>query len=269
MRFTVMTFNVLFGGGDEGRFRDLVEVIERAGPDLVVLQECLGWSPEGPRMEAVAAALGLSLAPEHAVLGEARPRDSGRRYHVAAFSRFPMVASRCHAHPAFQAHALLDLDVQVGPQRIRCFGTHLDAHSETLRFVEARYLRSLLAEGDLERRAHLLLGDLNSLSHRDPYPGTLAEDLARSGTTKYGHPPRREVIPELEEMGWRDALYARGTPPDTWVTATRERGGVRIDYRTDYVFLSAPLVPCLRAARILPLDREESDHLPVVVELDL
>ena len=58
--------------------------------------------------------------------------------------------------PHFIGHALVqcELDTEEGP--LTFFGTHYDAHYETLRFVEARYLRSLLVVGAtsiLRRRA--------------------------------------------------------------------------------------------------------------------
>ena len=99
---------------------------------------------------------------------------------------------------------------------------------------------------------------VNALSPRDPYPADLPDRLRRAGTDKYGQPPRFEVIAELEAAGWVDALRAGATPP-VWVTARRTRGGVAIDYRTDYVFASGSLAPRLGGARVLPVDGA-SDH---------
>lgn len=143
-------------------------------------------------------------------------------------------------------------------QGLRCFGAHFDAHSENLRFVEARYLRSLGVKPPA-----LLAGDLNCLSPRDPYPDQLAELLARAGTQKYALPPRTDTYAELVEQGWQDALYACGAP-ENWVTAPRDRGGVHIDYRTDYLFTQGLTV---ESCRVHPLRQDESDHYPVVAEI--
>jgi exodeoxyribonuclease-3 len=249
-----MTWNVLFGGGD--RFERILETVRAERPDVLILEECLGWE-DGQRLARVADAIGVPI--EHAVLGRARPRGSGKRYHVAVVSRARPAAVQVHADPAFLGHCAVSLEVA----GLRIIGAHFDAHHENLRFVEARYLRSVADPGS--GTAMVLAGDLNSLSPRDPYPPDLAEKVRAAGTDKYGHPPRFEVMRELEAQGWVDALWHLG-PPVEWVTARRDRGGVRIDYRTDYVLLSPVAAERLVAARIVAAG-EASDHDAVLVEL--
>ena len=89
--------------------------------------------------------------------------------------------------------------------------------------MEARYLRSLSTPPP-SARAFVLAGDLNSLSRADPYPVDLADRVRRAGVDKYGHPPRFDVIDDLEAFGWVDTLRHRPASPD-WVTARREREG--------------------------------------------
>lgn len=262
--FTVVSFNILFGGGDDARFGGILDVVRDLEPDLLLLQECMEWQRSDPRVAEVAEAVGIPNDDDHVAFGAARPRDSGRSYHVLAFSRPRLLADRTHADPAVQAHALLEVEVDLwfDGQPLRCFGTHLDAHDEDTRLGEARFLRTLVESPRLQTAPHLLIGDLNSLSPRDPYPDDLGEKLKTAGVTKYGDPPRREVVAELEDQGWVDTLYAAGEPP-AWVTAPRDRGGVRIDYRTDYVLASRPMAGRLEAAGVHPLAGEESDHHPV------
>lgn len=258
---TVMSFNILFGGGDDARFASILEVVRAAAPDLLVLQECMEWAPGDARVRAVAEAAGVPLAPEHVAFGAARPRGSGRRYHVLAFSHPRILAARTHADPAVQAHALLELELAWGDEGLRVFGTHLDAHDEDARLGEARFLRTLVPPAELATRPVLVVGDLNSLSPRDPYRDDLPARLRAAGVTKYGDPPRRDVLAELEDQGWVDTLY-HGGPPASWVTAPRDRGGVHIDYRTDYLLASPPLAARLEGAGIHPLTAGQSDHFP-------
>ncbi len=269
LRFTAMTFNVLFGGGDETRFAGICRVVARVRPDLLVLQECMDWSPRDPRLSALAEAMDVPDEARHVVLGRARPRGSGHRYHVAGFSRFPIEAARDHVEAPEVGHALLELEVAAGGTRLKVLGTHFDAHDEDRRLVEARYLLDRFGEGELASRPCLLLGDLNSLSRRDPYPEDLADLLRRAGTTKYGDPPRFEVMAALEGAGFVDCLRAGSAPPAAWVTAPRDRGGVHIDYRTDYVLASPSLVPRLRSVEVVALTEQESDHFPVVARFEL
>jgi exodeoxyribonuclease-3 len=253
----VMTWNVLFGG--ENRFDRILERIGSVRPDVLILQECLGWD-DRERLGRVAAAMGVPDDPRHAVLGLARPRGSGKRYHVALVSRRPVDHVVMHNDPKVLGHCLLE--AAVGD--VTLFGAHFDSHDEDLRVVEARYVRSLL---DATRGKSLLAGDLNALSRRDPYPPDLAARLAAAGTDKYGHPPRFETIPELEAAGWIDLLYYKKAPA-RWITASRDRGGVRIDYRTDYVFGSPAMAETLASIEVVDA-AGASDHDAVVAQFTL
>ena len=126
--------------------------------------------------------------------------------------------------------------------------------------VEAQLLCARVPSGP-----GLLLGDLNALSPRDPYPPDLADQLRRGGIDKYGHPLRHDMINALEAAGWIDALHASG-PGLRWVTAPRFRGGVRFDSRTDYAFVSPALRDRIVSTEIIDIEMPAvSDHAPVVV----
>lgn len=254
----VMTWNVLLGA--EERFESVLGVLARERPDLLVLQECLGWE-DRVRLRRVCAAIGVPDDPRHTVLGPSRPRGSGKRYHVAVVSRAPLDLVVVHNDPAFLGHCLIE--AAIGD--LRLWATHFDSHHENLRFVEARYLRSRIDPRRFASDRFLLAGDLNSISRRDPYPADLAERVLKAGTDKFGHPPRFDVIDELESAGWVDLLYAKGRP-ERWITAVRDRGGVPIDYRTDYLFGSPLLATSLASIRVVEA-AGASDHDAVVADL--
>ena len=67
MTWSVMTWNILLGG--EERFPRICSLLGRVRPDVVVLQECLGWDGS-PHLARVADALEV----EHTFLARARPR---------------------------------------------------------------------------------------------------------------------------------------------------------------------------------------------------
>jgi exodeoxyribonuclease-3 len=259
MPLTVMSWNILQGG--EARLDAIRACVRAAQPDLLALQECVGWE-DGRMLEALAQDLGLPSGPEHVQLGHARPRGSGRRYHVALLSRPRIARAEVFNDPGFVGHALLRAELALAEGPLVVFATHFDAHHENLRFVEARHLRTRLDPAAFASGRYLLLGDLNSLSARDPYPPDFAALVQRAGTDKYGHPPRFEVIADLEAFGWVDVLRARPLS-GTWVTAHRDRGGVAIDYRTDYIFASPPLAAQLLEARVVDVG-QASDHQAVL-----
>jgi exodeoxyribonuclease-3 len=254
----VMTLNVLVGG--EERMEALLAILARERPDVLVLQECLGWE-DGVRLRQVAAALELPADEAHLHLGTARPRGSGMRYHVAVASRAPLRSVRVHNDARFLGHCLVQCELESGVP-LTLFGTHFDSHHENLRFVEARYLRSLVDSTAFHEGAFLLLGDLNSLSRKDLYPVDLADRVRRAGIDKYGHPPRFDVIDELEGFGWVDTLRHRPAS-SRWVTARRQRGGECIDFRTDYIFASSRMAERLLGAEVVDVG-QASDHHALV-----
>jgi exodeoxyribonuclease-3 len=60
-----------------------------------------------------------------------------------------------------------------------------------------------------------------------------------------------------------DVLYYQKIKERKWVTAPRNRGGVKIDYRTDYIFTSPKLAEKLDRVEIIEC-YEASDHFPVI-----
>lgn len=253
-----MTWNILMGGED--RLDAIGRLLARTQPDVLVLQECLAWE-DGARLRHVASAIGVPADAAHAFLGEARPRGSGRRFHVAVLSRFPILATRAHADPAAIGHCIAEAEIDAPGGRVTVLGTHFDSHGEDERVRDARTAVAI-AGSRLASERMLLAGDLNALSPRDPYPTDLDRLLVAAGTDKYGHPPRFETIPILESAGWVDLLH-RGVAPERWVTAVRDRGGVHVEYRTDYLLASPALAPACGGVRVLACDGT-SDHEPVL-----
>lgn len=245
-----MTWNVLFGGED--RFERILALLRRERPDVVVLQECLAWEA-GDRLARVAEAIGAG----HSVLGLSRPRGSGKRYHVAIASRIAVTATRTHADPATVGHCILEATLATPGGATTVLATHFDSHGEDERLRDARTAIAIAPASRLVSERVILAGDLNALSRRDPYPVDLDALLLKGGIEKYGHPPRFDVTDLLEANGWIDLR------PDPWVTAVRDRGGVHIEYRTDYVYASPALASTCAGARVLPC-HGASDHEPVL-----
>src|ERR1017187_2823178 len=107
----LMTFNILTGGGEEPRFSKILDLLQRNRPDILVLQECVGWE-DGHRLAQVAKVLELPPGEEHARLSLARPRGSGKCYHIGVFSRLPIAKLVAHRDPAFIGHSLAEFTVQ-------------------------------------------------------------------------------------------------------------------------------------------------------------
>ncbi|GAA2850442.1 hypothetical protein GCM10010517_07900 [Streptosporangium fragile] len=259
-----MTFNVLNGGED--RFDRIRAIVAAERPDLLVFQECVGWE-DGERLRAVAAAIGVPATGDHLVMGRANRRGSGRRYNVCLVSRPPILSHRVHA-PSPMAHCLVEAEIAPagdGPPLL-VLGTHLVWTDERARLAEVDEILRLVPPAAVAERDCVLLGDLNALSRHDPHPADLGDRLAAAGIGKYGHPPRFDVMDRLEAAGWVDALRAAPRSP-RWVTAPRERNGVRVDTRPDYVLVSRPLAARLAWADVVDTGTA-SDHHAVVAAVD-
>jgi exodeoxyribonuclease-3 len=259
----VMTFNVLMGGGD--RFDAICGILAAERPDVLVLEECLGWE-DGARLRRVAEVIGVPADERHTVLGGANQRPSGRRFHVALVSRLPIARSVVHT-PDDVAHCLVEAELDADGEPLVVIGAHLHANDEDSRLVEVDALLRIVPPDALRSGNWVLGGDLNSISRHDPYPHDLDEHLARAGVHKYGHPPRFDVMDRLYAAGWLDALRERPNG-QRWVTARRARGevGAVVDTRSDYVLVSPALLPRLVAADVVEVGRA-SDHHAVVAEL--
>jgi exodeoxyribonuclease-3 len=265
----VMTLNVLLGGGD--RMDALCEILVAERPDLLALEECVGWCEEegeadGARLAAVAQAIGVPADPRHTLLGAANRRPSGRRHHIALLSRAPIARSRVHASPRV-AHCIVEAELDWGGGPLVVLAAHLHANDEDSRLVESDELLAIAPPEAVGQGAYILCGDLNSLTRQDPYPGPtqLDERLARAGVHKYSHPPRFDVMDRLLSAGWIDALCARPRSA-RWATARRGPDSARVDTRTDYVLLSPSLAGRLVGADVIDVGGA-SDHHAVIAEL--
>ncbi|MBB2908859.1 exodeoxyribonuclease-3 [Streptosporangium becharense] len=259
-----MTFNVLNGGED--RFDRIREVVAAERPDLLVLQECVGWE-DGERLHALAEALGVPADDDHLIMGLANRRGSGKRYNVCLVSRPRILSRRVHT-PPWMAHCLVEAEVATagdGPPLL-VLGTHLVWKDEGARLTEVDEILRVVPPETLAERDCVLLGDLNALSRDDPYPADLGDRLIAAGIGKFGSPPRLDVMDRLHEAGWADALRAAPRSPH-WATTPRERNGVRVDTRTDYVLLSPPLAARLAWADVVDVGTV-SDHQPVVAVVE-
>lgn len=274
----VLTQNVLMGG--EERFDALCRVLAATQPDLLILQECLGWE-DGVRLRALARGCEIPADDRHLFLSRSNPRGSGRRYHLALLSRLPLASARVRTGGV--AHSIVDATLALPPvspatqsTTLRVLGAHLVSGDEEARLAETEVLLSHASAALAQGEDLLLAGDLNSLSPRDPYPDDLGDRCAQLGITKYGNPARFDVMRRLFSVGFVDALARRqeGAP---WASAVRGRrdggpdsgpdSGKQVLTRTDYVLLSPGLARRQVGCGLVDVGAA-SDHHGVYVDLD-
>jgi endonuclease/exonuclease/phosphatase family metal-dependent hydrolase len=159
-RLRVVTYNILLGGG--GRQERIAGVLERAGADVVALQECSDLELVHDLAER------LSMEP---MIGE--PSD-GSGLNLAILTRLPVRRWRHHRHPGVMLRGHLECEVVTSSRaipRVRIHCLHLAARFGERANGEARRMGEMgavLADIARARRMpHLLTGDFNSIAPGD------------------------------------------------------------------------------------------------------
>ena len=287
----LVTYNIQYGRGRDGRF-DLDRIArEIAGADLIALQEVERyWSRSGggdqPRLIARrfpghywAYGPGVDLHLEGAEPGE---ESAGRRRQFGnmLLSRSPLLTIRHHLLPKYGSlgpmslqRSALEAVVAVRDGHLRAYCVHLTHVSaetrrpqiDALLGIHARAVREgppVSGSGLREEwtrdgmpaqmpRAAIFLGDFNMLPDSEEYERIVGP------MSPYGG---RVTNPE----GFVDAWVEVGHPIDAGATAEVKDRPARLDY----CFVSAGLRNRIRSVRV-DSDAAGSDHQPVWVEIDL
>lgn len=244
----VVSFNLLFGAYEPpDRWDRILRLLWSLKPDLLLLQECMDW--DQVRLERLGEELGLP----HSFLTQTNPRGSGKRYCLGALSRDHMRGESLV--PPCLAHGLQR--VQIDGWDFPFFNLHLVAGAEAERMNELEYVLSQISDGGV------LMGDLNSLSPRDPYQPGSAENLWSAGCHKYGVPFSFHVMETLFQDGWCEPERLGSE----WVTRWRTETKPATPTRTDYALVKGDARSRARHFQVHPLTQAESDHCPLILEL--
>jgi exodeoxyribonuclease III len=245
MKFRLLTYNILHGGGN--RVAAIAEVIRGCAPDLVLLQEAT--NPLNVRRIAELS----GMADHRSVPGES-----------LAFVSKEKVAYCDWVRPRISRHAFIEV-VPAG-ERIRVFGVHLSAviaaWTEQRRVLELRaLLRSIAQHRD---RLHVLAGDFNTIA-----PGATLDPAQlplrlRALLWLSGGQVRYRTIQTVLDAGYVDSFRALH-PDDPGMTLPVDEPILRLDY----VF-----APRAEAGRVTQCEvvrnaiaGDASDHFPVLAEM--
>jgi endonuclease/exonuclease/phosphatase family metal-dependent hydrolase len=257
----LLTYNVFKGGSDEGtgpRLDAIVDILRRAAPDVLVLNECNGFERDGSAvLHAFERALGMR--------GQLATAGSG--YHVALLARGAAWHSCRTLHAGF-CHAAIHAELELEGRVLDVLGAHLDPFVPQARASEAR---ALMACTERRGGSRVLMGDLNAISPRDlarlrwsEWPERYRERHA----VVEGGAPDTAAIEVLEAAGLLDLAAAAGDPRATRPTRLCSKPDVP-SLRLDYIFADAALAADCERVHVLD-DRSSqlaSDHLPVLAEL--
>lgn len=232
----IMTYNIHHGRGQDGEInlKRLSEVIRAHGPDLVALQEVDRMTGRSGGVDQAAELGALTGMQVH--YGAAMPYDGGE-YGEAVLTTLEVrnvVVQALPHQPDREPRAALWVEVMpaANSSPVWFIATHLDHWDDPGdRRLQAQAIHDRWEE--MGQPSAILAGDLNAN-------------------------PDSEVLSEI--LGsWKDA--ATKNPQPTY-SATNP------NLRIDYVLVQPPVEWRIRNVRTV-MERIASDHLPVVVDLEL
>jgi endonuclease/exonuclease/phosphatase family metal-dependent hydrolase len=253
-RLRVVTYNILLGG--VGREERIGAVLERAGADVVALQECTDLDV----VRRLADRLSMEL-----LVGE--PSDESS-LNLAILSRLPVRRWRNHRHPGAMLRGHLECEVGTASHvvpRVRIHCLHLAARFGERANGEVRRMAEIGAVLDdiahARRLPHLVTGDFNSIAPGDTVAASafLARmaELRRAGVVVRGldgllGPVERGSAAEAELAGrWQQV----GIHPDLDV------GLPRLPWILTPLTEVLPRFPYTDLVLNLPIQRWTVDHV--------
>jgi exodeoxyribonuclease-3 len=254
MSLRVMTYNILNGG--EGREYDILEVIQTAGPDLIILQEV--FSEE--LLKFLSDALDMRY-----YLGR-----GNRKRKVALLSKLPVYSFTSH-HPLFPIwRNFIEAKIEYEPNKsVRMIGVHpiasLGFPFEVWRLWEAKHI--VRHTRSHQNEPYIIAGDFNTIAPGDRVwtagmPGWLRWMIFLQGNRVY-----RFSIRAVLSAGFTDCFRFLN-PGEDGFTLPPPNPNTRLDY----IFVNAKMQVHLRKCRVVcepESVNRASDHYPILAEFDL
>jgi exodeoxyribonuclease-3 len=250
MLLRVMTYNILNGG--ENRETHILDVIQTAKPDVVILQEVY---TEG-FLENVSRPLGMKY-----YIGA-----GNKKRRVALLSKLPVLSFKSH-HPLFPTwRNFIDAVIEYEKDRIiHVIGVHpmanLGVVFEAWRFLEARCILNYVRR--FQNESFLIAGDFNAIApgekvNMENMPAWLKWTLYLQGDRVYHFSVAKFLAAGLIDC-FRSLNLENGftlPPPNP-------------NARLDYIFINTPMQPCLKKCWVVKEPESvnfASDHYPVMAE---
>ena len=250
MTLRLLSYNIRFGG--VGREDAIAEAIKSVAPDLVVFQE----ATHPHVISRIASTTGYPF-------WAARERHS-----IGYLSRQEIAYHEWH-YPAGARHSFLEL-VPLAGKESRVFGLHLSARfSKWDERRRAREIRSLL--DGIKRHQdgfHILVGDYNTLAPGEELELEKLPAWIRGLIWISGRKLQRDTIQVALDAGYLDC-YRMLHKEEKGYTFPTWDPHVRLDYAFAPKAFADRVLKCEVVTEPAGMMKAGSDHLPLLVELDL
>jgi endonuclease/exonuclease/phosphatase family metal-dependent hydrolase len=250
MHLRAMTYNILDGG--ENREAYILDVIQAAKPDVVILQEVFTED----FLKFLSQPLGMAY-----FIG-----TGNKKRKVALLSKFPILTCRSY-HPVFPIwRNFIDAEIEYSSnRRVRMIGVHPIANLgivfEIWRFLEAKYVTEHVRA--FQSKPCLIAGDFNAIAPKEKVksenmPGWLKWIIYLQGNRAYHYSIERYL-----SAGFTDCF--RFINSDDGFTLPTPTPNARLDY----IFVNARMKTHLKKCWIIREPNSvnlASDHYPVMAE---
>jgi exodeoxyribonuclease III len=246
----LLSYNIRFGG--VGREDAIAEAIKSVAPDLVVFQE----ATHPHVISRIASITGYPF-------WAARERHS-----IGYLSRQEIAYHEWH-YPAGARHSFLEL-VPLAGKESRVFGLHLSARfSKWDERRRAREIRSLLDGIKRHQEGfHILVGDYNTLAPGEELELEKLPAWIRALIWISGRKLQRDTIQVALDAGYLDC-YRMLHKEEKGYTFPTWDPHVRLDYAFAPKAFADRVLKCEVVTEPVAMMKAGSDHLPLLVELDL
>jgi len=245
-----MTYNIWDGG--IGREELILQVLENAQPDVVLLQEVI--YPQLVQKFAAILNMNLFIA------------EGNSKRHVALLSRLPILSSQSY-HPLPLKHTLLDACIEWKRQSIQVLGVHLQAYYlflfEWWRTMETK---KILARVSQTSDFCIMAGDFNALAPMDKVNLNLLPYRLRLMIYLQGGHVFRNTINLINNQGFSDCYRTLHQSEDGFTLPT-----LTPHVRLDYIFAHKNSINYLKSCDVVTMPQtvhNASDHYPLVAEFD-
>ena len=237
MRIVSWNLHAMAGSDGQSDPERIARVVEQLGPDVAGLQEV--GTPALPAGVPDPAALLGALTGMRSAFGATMHHRLGFAYGNAVLARHPIQAVRNYdlSVPGREPRGCVRADVELGDAVVHFFAAHLGLHWRERRRQAAQLLSADILRDTALAHPLVLVGDFNAISNRSAVPRWL----------------RRQLVD--------CALEARNEAP-TFPSAFPL-------LRLDHCYVDAAFRVLAVEVHRSPLARRASDHLPLVVELEI
>ena len=250
MSLHVMTYNILDGG--ENREAYILDVIQTAKPDVVILQEVF--------TEEFLIFLSHSLGMNYYIGAGNKKRK------VALLSKFPVLTFKSH-HPLFPIwRNFIEVEIEYEPnKRIRIIGVHPIANLgivfEIWRLLEASYIISYIQS--FQNESCLIAGDFNAIAPGEKVKIEIMPNWLKWIIYLQGNRVYHFSLATLLSKGFTDCF--RYLNSDEGFTLPPPNPNSRLDY----IFVNAKMKAYLKRCWVVREPNNvnlASDHYPVMAE---